>query len=142
VIEAGTGADTITASNGADTIEGGGGGDSINVLGHTVADTFLYSAVSDSLNTTAGHDTIVGLLTGGSSHDLLDFSAINSALSVNGQVSGGSVAADSIEWAYSGGNAMVYLNDSAGALSTTSSSLMEVTLVGVTSGLSSAVFKA
>jgi hypothetical protein len=143
-ITTGTGADTIIAqTSGGDTIHGGGGADSINVTGHTVADSFTYSATTDSRNTTTGHDTIAGFAAGGSINDLLGFSALNSGLSIEGQISSGAtVGADSIAWLYSGGNAMVYVNDTAGALATSNTNLMEITLSGLSSGLSTSNFKA
>jgi hypothetical protein len=142
-IETGSGNDTIIAATGGDTIQGGGGGDSINVSGHTVADSFIYAARSDSLNTSVGHDTITGFLASGSIYDQLDFSKLNAGVSIEGQVSSGSsVAADSIAWLYPGGNAMLYVNDTARALATGSTSLMEITLAGVSSGLSASNFRA
>jgi hypothetical protein len=138
-IQTGSGKDTITALLGADTIEAGGGGDSINVSGHTALDSFIYALTSDSLNTVAGHDTITGF----AANDLLDFSQLNTGLSIEGQVSSGStVAADSIAWLYSMGNAMLYVNDTASALATGNASLMEITLQGVSSGLSASHFHA
>jgi hypothetical protein len=50
-ITTGSGKDSIIAVFGGDRIQAGGGGDSINVLGHSVADTFVYTLTSDSLNT-------------------------------------------------------------------------------------------
>jgi hypothetical protein len=142
-IQTGSGKDTITALGGGDTIQGGGGGDAINVLGHTVADTFTYAATSDSLNTSTGHDTITGFTVGGSAHDLLNFSALNSGLSFEGPVvSGGIVNADSIAFLYSGGSAMVYVNNTASSVTTTNANLMEMTLAGVSSGLSNSHFVA
>ena len=87
-IQTGGGADSITAAHGGDTIEGGGGGDTINVVGHTVADTFVYAATSDSLNASGANDTITGFKASGTFHDLLDFSSLNSGLADPGQVIG------------------------------------------------------
>ena len=99
-------------------------------------------ATSDSLNTAAGHDTITGFMAGGSINDLLGFSAINQNLAIEGPLAAGAnVAADSIAWFYSpAGAAMVYVNDTGSALAMTSTSLMEITLNGVTSGLTIANF--
>jgi Ca2+-binding RTX toxin-like protein len=142
-IETGGGNDTIIAATGGDTVQGGGGGDGINVSGHPVADSFIYAARSDSLNTSVGHDTITGFLASGSIYDQLDFSKLNPGVNIEGQVSSGSsVAADSIAWLYPGGNAMLYVNDTARALATGSTSLMEITLAGVSSGLSASNFRA
>jgi hypothetical protein len=131
-ITTGNGADTIIAeTTGGDTIHGGGGADNINVSGHTVADTFTYSATTDSLNTTAGHDTITGF----SGSDLLDFSSLNPSLKVGGlEAAGSQIAADSIAWVNLGASGIgVYVNDTANALATTNTSLMETTLAGVSS---------
>ncbi len=138
-IQTGSGADSISATHGGDTIQGGGGGDSIDVLGHTVADTFAYAAKSDSPNTTAGHDTITGF----AASDLLDFSKLNPLLTIGGQVSsGGSIAANTIDWVNLGGSAMVYVNDTNHAYTTTNSNLMEITLAGMTGSLSAHNFRA
>jgi hypothetical protein len=131
-ITMGNGADTIIAeTTGGDTIHGGGGADNINVTGHTAADTFTYSATTDSLNTTAGHDTITGF----SGSDLLDFSSLNPSLKVGGlEAAGSQIAADSIAWVNLGASGMgVYVNDTTNALATTNTSLMETTLAGVSS---------
>jgi hypothetical protein len=141
-IQTGGGADTITAAHGGDTIQGDGGGDSIIVTGHSVADTFAYAATSDSLNTTGGHDTITGFTAASTIHDLLDFSSLNPSLNIQGALSGNTVNANSIAWLYLGGNAMAYVNDTGSALSTTDTSIMEITLAGVATGLSSQNFKA
>ena len=70
-----TGADTITdPTSGNDTIKGGGGADSINVTGHSGADSFVYSATTDSRNTATGHDLITGFT---NANDKLDFSNVN-----------------------------------------------------------------
>jgi Ca2+-binding RTX toxin-like protein len=140
-IQTGSGADSITALLGGDTIRGGGGADAINVQGHTSADTFVYGKVSESANT-AAHDTIAGFAATGGFHDLLDFSAINANLNIVGQLSGTSIAADSIGWTYSGGDAHVFLNNTASTLSTANAGLLEVTLTGVSSGLAADLFKA
>lgn len=135
-IQTGTGVDTVTARRGGNTIAVNGAGDTFNVAGHTAADSFVYASTS------ASQATITGFATGGSIHDLLNMSAINPTLAIEGSLSSGTtaVAADSIAWLYSGGNAMVYVNNTNSALSTGSSSLLEVTLAGVSSGLSSANF--
>jgi hypothetical protein len=103
----------------------------MNVTGHAVADTFTYSATTDSLNTISGHDTITGF--GGS--DLLDFSLLNPSLKVGGlQAAGSQIAADSIAWVNLGASGMgVYVNDTANALATTNTNLMGTTLAGVSS---------
>ena len=140
-INAGTGNDYIVALNGSDTISGGGGADWIDVLGHTSPDTFAYGAIGDSLNSSTGHDTIQGFL-GGAGGDVIDLSQVNAHLSLAGRLSGGSIAADSIGWIYAAnGDAHLYVNNTGGALSTSSSSLLEVTLTGVSSGLAAANFK-
>ena len=142
-ITTGTGADTIIAqTSGGDTIHGGGGADSINVTGHTGADSFTYSATSDSLNT-AGHDLITGFMP--SAKDLLDFSNVNpGTLNIQGLISSGTsgtVNADSIGWLFVGGSAMVYENNTNRALATNNTSLMEISLAGVSS-LSASNFRA
>ena len=135
---------SITAAVGGNTIQGGGGGDSINVLGHGAADAFAYATTSDSLNTTAGHDTITGFAASGSINDLLDFSKLNNlSLSVGGSVASGStIAANTIDWVNLGASAMVYVNDTSGALASKSASLMEITLNGVAGSSSASNFKA
>lgn len=129
------------ALSGGDTFEGGGGRDVIDVSGHAAADTFVYSAASDSLNAIGARDKITGFQAVGGFHDLMDFSHLDPNLTVDGALSGNVVAAHSIEWLYNGGGAMIYVNDSASALSTASVSLMEVTLSNVTAGLGSADFR-
>ncbi len=149
----GTGAETITASKGGNTIALNGQGDSVAVTGHTAADSFVFSSTGASTNTAAGRDTITGFVASGSIRDLLDVSAINPNLAIQGAVSasgggrrsgGGTatVAADSVAWLYSGGAAMVYVNTTASALSTGSASLMAINLAGVSSGLSATNFRA
>jgi hypothetical protein len=133
-ITTGAGADTIVdQSSGGDTITGGGGADSINVAGHAGADSFTYSATTDSRNTTAGHDTIAGF----GSSDLLNFSALNASLHIGTlQAAGGQIAADSIAWVNTGSAMDVYINDTGAALATTNitnAGLMEITLTGVAS---------
>jgi Ca2+-binding RTX toxin-like protein len=142
-IQTGNGADSIMAALGGDTIQGGGGGDNINVSNHTVLDSFIYAATSASLNTVAGHDTITGFSAG--LNDRLDFSQLNPNLTIQQAPlpSGSTVAADSIAFIYTlAGNAMVYVNNTASALATSNTSLMEITLTGVSSGLTASNFKA
>jgi Ca2+-binding RTX toxin-like protein len=136
-ITTGSGADSITAANGADTITAGAGADTINVSGHTLADSFVYTVVSDSRNTSTGHDTITGFLAGtGTSaiNDTLDFSAIlgpTYGVQALGSTST-RVNPDSIAWIYnsSANQTVAYVNATGGALSQTSNQLMEVALVG------------
>jgi autotransporter passenger strand-loop-strand repeat protein len=135
-LQTGSGNDSITATHGGDAIQGGGGGDTITVSGHSAADTFVYAATSDSLNTNGHSDKINGFAAGGPLNDLLDFHSLNPSLSIQGQLTGNTVNADSIAWLYSGGNAMVFINDTTGPLKTSTNSLMEMTLNGVSSGLS------
>src|SRR5271168_1399558 len=113
----------------------------INVVGHKVADDFVYSATSHSLNTAVGHDAIAGFVANSTFRDVVDFSSLNSCLTIAGLLKSSSVAADSIGWLYSGGKALIYAKDTSGALTTSSSSLMEITLSGVSSGLSASNFK-
>jgi hypothetical protein len=133
-ITTGAGADTIVdQTSGGDTITGGGGADSINVAGHAGADSFTYSATTDSRNTTAGHDTIAGF----GSSDLLNFSTLNANLHIGAlQAAGSQIAADSIAWVNTGSAMDVYINDTGAALATTNitnAGLMEITLTGVSS---------
>ena len=74
----------------------------------------------------------------------MDLSPINQNLAIQGQLASGTstVAADSIAWLYSGGGAMVYVNDTASALSVVSASLMQISLSGLSSGLSTKNFVA
>jgi hypothetical protein len=136
-ITTGSGADSITAANGADTITAGAGADTINVSGHALADSFAYTAVSDSRNTSSGHDTITGFLAGtgtGAINDTLDFSAIlGPTYSVQALGSTSTkVNPDSIAWIYSStaNQTLAYVNATGGALSQTSNQLMEVILAG------------
>jgi hypothetical protein len=136
-ITTGSGADSITAANGADTITAGAGADTINVSGHTLADSFVYNAVSDSPNTSSGHDTITGFLAGtgtGATNDTLDFSAIlGSTYSVQALSSTSTqVNADSIAWIFNSNanQTLAYVNATGGALSQTSNKLIEVALAG------------
>ena len=141
-IVTGAGADAITAQLGGDTISAGGGADTMNVQGHTSADTFAYAAVADSTNAAGKQDTISGFAATGAFHDILDFSALNPNLSVSGQLAGTTLAAHSIGWNYSGSDAHVFVNNTASTLSTSSTSLMEINLTGVTAGLAASLFKA
>jgi hypothetical protein len=136
-ITTGSGAASITATNGGDTITPGVGADTINVSGHTLADSFVYQAVSDSLNTSSGHDTITGFAAGtgaGAVNDTLDFSGIlGSTYSVQALSSASTkVNPDSIGWIYnsSANHTLVYVNATGGALSQSSNQLMEVVLAG------------
>jgi len=142
-IATGSGNDSITATHGGDTILAGSGADTINVAGHAIADTFTYSAVSDSINTAGGHDAITGFAAGGSIHDLFNFSPLDPNLNVQGGLSGANatVSADSIAWLYNGAGAMIYVNDTVNTLATGSASLMAISLKGTTSGLTSQNFK-
>jgi hypothetical protein len=132
----GSGKDSITATHGGDTIQAGGGGDSINVQSRSVNDAFVYNAVGDSLNTSSGHDTITGFLVAG---DTVSFAGIDPSL-VDVGLLGGTIAGHSFGWGYSGGSAKIYVNATGGALSTSSTSLMEITLAGVSTGLSASNF--
>jgi hypothetical protein len=139
-ITTGSGKDSITATHGGDTIEPGGAGTTIDVSGHSAADTFVYAATSDSPNNGGGRNTITGFIAGAGG-DLLDLHLLNPNLSIQGQLlPGNTVAADSIAWLYSGGNAMIYVNDTTGSLKTNSTKLMEITLNGVSSGMIGANF--
>lgn len=71
--------------------------------------------------------------------DTVSFAGINPGLADVGLL-GGTIAAHSFGWGYSGGSAQLYVNNTAGALATTSTSLMEITLTGVSSGLSASNF--
>ncbi|MDI9847308.1 Ig-like domain-containing protein [Rhodoblastus sp. 17X3] len=135
VITTGGGNDTIVALQGDDTIAAGGGADAMNVLGHTVADTFVYRAPGDS--TPAGYDTIAGFsATGqhGSVNDLLDFSQIAGVTGVYGGLSSASqlVPAHDVAWLYDphSNQTLVFANATSGALSQTSASLLAVDLIG------------
>jgi Ca2+-binding RTX toxin-like protein len=134
-------AQTVSLGSGADTIYSGYGSDAITAASHAASDAFVYAALNDSLNGGA-HDTITGFLAGGAVNDAIDVSAINAHLNVEGALSGGAIAADSIGWVYSATEAFVYVNDTGSALSTSSGNLMEITLAGVHQGLSASNFKA
>lgn len=82
-----------------------------------------------------GDDAIAGFL---AEQDRLDFSSINPNLIVpNAPLSGDIVAADSIAWLYRPGQSeTIYVNDTGAALTIGSADLSEITLKGVSSGLS------
>jgi hypothetical protein len=140
-ISTGSGKDTIIAAHGGDTINADGGGDTINVSGHTVADTYLYTALANSLNTSTGHDTITGFAaqTGkGAINDVLDFSALlGPRFNANTQFqtlnsASKNVNANTIAF-YDNTTThqtFVLVNSTGGALAQTSSQLMEVVLTG------------
>jgi hypothetical protein len=136
----------ITLGNGNDTISVGdnstlkvGNGNDTMTLGTSDAvtvgtgqDTFIYSELG-------GNNSIAGFLAG---KDSLDFSRINPRLNVpNAPLSGNMVAPDSLAWVYQGNTAMIYINDTNNILASSSLFLTEVTLTGVSSGLSAHNFK-
>ncbi len=142
-IRTGSGPTSVVATGGADTFAVNGGGDSFMIAGHATADSFAFAKTSASPNTSQGRTTIAGFSADGSVRDLLDFSHLDPRLAIEGPVSSASmVAADSIAWLYSGKDAMVYVNDTNSALALNSSSLMEITLTGVSHGLSATNFVA
>jgi Ca2+-binding RTX toxin-like protein len=136
-ITTGSGADSITAANGADTITAGAGADTINVSGHTLADSFVYTVVSDSRNTSTGHDTITGFPAGTETsaiNDTLDFSAIlgpTYGVQALGSTST-RVNPDSIAWIYnsSANQTVAYVNATGGASSQTNIHLAAANLIG------------
>jgi hypothetical protein len=69
----------------------------------------------------------------------VNFSGIDPRLTDAGLL-GGAIAAHSFGWGYSGGSAKIYVNNTGGVLSTNSTSLMEITLTGVSAGLSASNF--
>ena len=134
----GNGNDTITVGDNS-TLKVGNGNDTMTlgtsdaVTVGTGQDTFIYSELG-------GNNSIAGFLTG---KDSLDFSQINPHLNVpNAPLSGNMVAPDSLAWVYQGKNAMIYINDTDNTLASSSLLLTEVTLTGVSSGLSAHNFKA
>ena len=137
----------ITLGNGNDTVTVGdssalkvGNGNDAMTLGTSDAvtvgtgqDTFIYTELG-------GNNSIAGFLAG---KDSLDFSRINPQLNVpNAPLSGNMVAPDSLAWVYRGNTAMIYINDTNNTLVSSSLLLTEVTLTGVSSGLSAHNFKA
>jgi Ca2+-binding RTX toxin-like protein len=137
-ITLGNGNDTITVGDNS-TLKVGNGNDTMTlgtsdaVTVGTGQDTFIYSELG-------GNNSIAGFLAG---KDSLDFSQINPQLSVpNAPLSGNMVAPDSLAWVYQGKNAMIYINDTDNTLASSSLLLTEVTLTGVSSGLSAHNFKA
>ena len=137
-LKVGSSNDTITVG-GSSTLKVGNGNDTMTlgtsdaVTVGTGQDTFIYSELG-------GNNSIAGFLAG---KDSLDFSQINPHLNVpNAPLSGNMVAPDSLAWVYQGNTAMIYINDTNNTLVSSSLLLTEVTLTGVSSGLSAHNFKA
>jgi len=101
-VRGGEGADTITGGAGIDTIEGEAGNDSISggagadvITGGKGADTIVLTETTDALDTVVyedtaannGVDVITGFI-GGSSKDILDFSAFLGGSSATALVTG------------------------------------------------------
>jgi Ca2+-binding RTX toxin-like protein len=133
----GNGNDTITVGDNS-TLKVGNGNDTMTfgtsdaVTVGSGQDTFIYTELG-------GNDSIAGFLAG---QDSLDFSQINPHLSVpNAPLSGNMVAPDSLAWVYQGNKAIIYINDTDSILASGSLLLTEVTLTGVSSGLSAHNFK-
>jgi Ca2+-binding RTX toxin-like protein len=137
-ITLGNGNDTITVGDNS-TLKVGNGNDTMTlgtsdvVTVGTGQDTFIYSELG-------GNNSIAGFLGG---KDSLDFSQINPHLNVpNAPLSGNMVAPDSLAWVYQGNTAMIYINDTNNTLVSSSLLLTEVTLTGLSAGLSAHNFKA
>ena len=81
---------------------------------------------ADSVNSTTGHDTITGSRPAVRSTTSSDFSALNGGLNLEGTVAAGGTVTRTPSPMYSGGGAMVYVNDTTSGLSTTNATLMEI----------------
>jgi Ca2+-binding RTX toxin-like protein len=137
--------DTLSGGLGNDTLYGGGAGDTLT--GGAGADHFAYALAVDSSITYKSNgqvqanniDTISDF-----SHaegDTIDFSAIAGVTNYAGQLAGSTLAAHSVGWITSGGNTIVYVNDTANAETITAGATytadMEIHVTGVTSLTSS-----
>ena len=149
VVVGSAGADTINlaslsgmVTNAPTFIYGLGGGDTVNGSGMTGAlffdsaagsDTFtggrgsnfyLYGAAVDS--TRASPDFITNFSAGA---DTINLYALNPKFAFAGQITGSTIAANSVGWQTSGGNTQVYVNTSSAA-SSLSAAAMEINLAG------------
>jgi Ca2+-binding RTX toxin-like protein len=136
-VKLGSGNDMITVGDNS-TLKVGNGNDTMTlgtsdaVTVGTGQDTFIYTELG-------GNNSIAGFL---ASKDSIDFSQINPNLSVpNAPLSGNTVAPDSLGWVYVGNSATVYMNDTTNPLAISSPLLTDITLTGVSSGLSAHNFK-
>jgi VCBS repeat-containing protein len=138
------GSDSLTGNAGNDALLGGpkdddlyGGAGADQLVGGAGKDNFIYKAISDSLNTAAGQDTIYNFNSSGSSQDTIDFLAISQITGYQGHLNdlSSTVAAHSVSWIESGGNTIVYAN-ATGLAETQANADMKIILTGVNLGLS------
>ncbi len=129
------GSDNINATGMTANVWFVGGPGSDTMTGGSGHNTYLYDATSDS--TTSTHDTITNF---DAARDTIDLSAITGATTIQGVITGStSIAANSIAWIESGGNTIVYVNNTNSAESQSSAS-MEIVLTGIGLGLTSKDF--
>jgi len=127
-----SGTDLIIGFGGKDTIIGNGGGDIL--IGGGGADHFRYNATADSRPGAGNFDTITDFVHGS---DKIDFNALSNFSSVVSSTSTpASLAAHSIQIIASGGNTIIYVNNS-GFNEVIGSLDMEIHLTGVTNVTSS-----
>lgn len=132
-ISGGVGNDTISADSGNDRVMGGGGADRLN--GGAGVDRFIYLAVSDSVATVQGRDTIAGFYHGS---DRIDLSAIDANPFVSGNQAfefigtdsfgtSGATAAAQLQWQNAGAAGVIVAAD----LNGDGTADMQILLVGI-----------
>jgi VCBS repeat-containing protein/probable HAF family extracellular repeat protein len=119
---------TIIGGSGNDTITGGGGFDTLT--GNGGADTFRYTLASDSTQSAA--DTITDFAHGTDKIDLSTITGARLFKATQLASTSASVAADTVAWIQTGGNTLVYVNNT-GAAVAASSAAMKITLSGTIS---------
>jgi Ca2+-binding RTX toxin-like protein len=128
-------ADTLIGNGGANVLTGGAGGDTLSghapgAINPTDANTFAYTATTDSGLGVGNFDTITDFVAG---LDKIDFSALsglgNALVSTNTAPT--TIDANTLLAYASGGNTILYANHTAAAEAITSAD-MEIHLTGVT----------
>ena len=125
----------MNGNGGNDVFIGNTGADIMNgsIAGN---DTFVFKATTDSHSGAGNFDTI-STFTHGSDH--LDFTAIANATHYQGNITGGSVDANSIGWLVDNANnqTIVYVNTGAAAVPVANAA-MEIHITGTNINLSEA----
>jgi len=119
--------DTLNGGDGEDVLVSGGGADTLS--GGADADLFAYVAASDS--THAAYDTILDFTVGVDALDFTDIGVDGFRPLVTVTTAPSTIAAHTIEAFVSGGNTILYVNDTDTEQAADSAS-MEIHLAGVT----------
>ncbi len=129
-----SGNDTISVGAGSNSITGGGGGDQVTLPVSHSADTFAYSAITDSfsnvLPTVGGgaqdsNTDVISNFIAGASHDVIDVSQLSGGATQTFNAGGsgtvstlqaafGSDAANEVNFAVIGGNTFIHTATHAG----------------------------